>query len=78
MIQITQGCPQNEMLNSCYGRITYLEWLQKESARINQNPKRLTEITEIKGGICLVDIKYKNILQLKKDIEVDKTLDRND
>lgn len=65
------------MLDSCYGRITYLEWLQKESARINQNPKRLTAITEIKGGVCLVEVKYKNYAQLVKDMEPDKSLDKN-
>ena len=78
MIQITQACLQNEMLDTCYGRITYLEWLTKERDRINANPKRLTEITGKQGGICLVETKYKNIIALVKDVYADKPLDIND
>lgn len=77
MIQITQVCPQNEMLDTGYGKITYLEWLLKESARINANPKRLTEITEKRGGVYLVEVNFKNYAHLVKEMAVDNTLDIN-
>ena len=68
MIQITQTHPISEMLDTGYGRIPYLDWLMRESFRINKNPKRHTEVIERKRGACLVENNYKNYAELVKDM----------
>lgn len=53
-MKLTNHCSYREQLDSEWGRIPYLEWCQREAARINKSVGREVAIVFEKGGGCHV------------------------
>ena len=52
-IQLTAFNDPKTAIDSQYGQIPYLSWLEKEKERIERDPTRMAEIKTNKGRVAL-------------------------
>lgn len=53
MVQLYDSAPKDMEIDTQYGYITYLRWLELEKARIERTPGRVAEIMHLKNAASL-------------------------
>jgi hypothetical protein len=60
-INITHWEPCDQQFHSQFGLVSYLDWCEKEAARLNRSTGALAEVTpakDLNGNCCIAKRKY--------------------